>query len=51
MPEHEVAAACVRELCKVNSRSELTDKNVEWNALRLAYQLWLNEPELVARPR
>ena len=44
----DAAKHTLYRLCKVDSRSDLTDKNVEWNALRLAYQLWLNEPDLVA---
>jgi len=39
----EIAAECVRKICNVESRSELTDQNAEWNGLKLAYRLWLNE--------
>lgn len=41
-----IAAAVVRELCKVNSRSEITKSNTEWHTLVLAYRLWMRHPEL-----
>jgi len=44
--DDKTAAAVVREICKVNSRADLTDKNTEWNALQLAFRLWENHPEL-----
>lgn len=43
----EIAAGCVRDLCTVASRSEIKPDNKEWNALRVAFQLWEREPEIV----
>lgn len=45
---NDQAASVVRELCKVNSRSELNgNNNTEWTSLVLAYRLWQNEPSVV----
>jgi hypothetical protein len=41
------AADCVRELCNVKSRADLTADNAEWLSLVLAYRLWQREPEFV----
>jgi hypothetical protein len=38
-------AASVRELCKVNSRADITPDNADWSALVLAYRLWKSHPE------
>jgi hypothetical protein len=43
----ETAAAVVRELCKVNSRAEITSKNVEWSTLLLSYRVWQKAAEVV----
>lgn len=40
-------AAAVRELCKVNSRADITPDNAEWSSLVLAYRLWMREPSVV----
>ncbi len=42
------AANCVREICKVDSRSDIKPDNADWSALVLAYRLWQREPEFVA---
>lgn len=41
-------AASVREICKVDSRSDIKPDNADWSALVLAYRLWKNHPEYVA---
>lgn len=38
-------AACVREICKVDSRADIKPDNADWSALVLAYRLWMNHPE------
>lgn len=40
-------AAAVREICKVDSRAEITEHNADWSGLVLAYRLWQREPEIV----
>ena len=41
------AAACVREICEVDSRAEITKDNALWSALLLAYRLWEKEAEVL----
>ncbi len=41
-------AASVREICKVDSRADITRDNADWSALVLAYRLWMNHPEYAA---
>lgn len=41
------AANVVREICEVNSRSEITPQNTLWSALVLKYRLWQREPEFI----
>jgi hypothetical protein len=41
-----IAANCIYDICTVASRRDLTEKNTEWMALRLAFGLWQNHPEL-----
>lgn len=44
--KEQIAKECIYDICTVTSRTQLTDKNIEWNALRIAFQLWENHPEL-----
>ena len=37
----------IREICKVDSRADITSSNADWSALVLAYRLWQREPEFV----
>ena len=41
------AANVIREICEVNSRSEITPHNALWSALVLKYRLWQREPEFI----
>jgi len=43
----ENAAAAVRLLCNVDSRADIKPDNTEWLSLKLAYQLWQREAEVV----
>lgn len=40
----DIAAAVVRELCRVNTRANLTNENTEWLSLVLAYRCWQAAP-------
>jgi hypothetical protein len=45
-PPADIARECIYDICTVTSRTQLTKDNMEWNALRLAFQLWEQHPEL-----
>jgi hypothetical protein len=47
LEDPDTAAAVVRELCNVNSRAEITSKNVEWSTLLLSYRVWQKAAEVV----
>lgn len=42
----DTAKQCIYDICKVTSRTQLTNDNTEWHALQLGFQLWQNHPEL-----
>lgn len=43
----KAAAECVRDICTVDSRADITKDNAEWSALLLAYRLWEKEAEIL----